>query len=51
LQVALNNLIHSFGPGQRIVLVNTFVDRPWEQSVNQTIAAVAKLHSNVTVVN
>jgi hypothetical protein len=50
-QVALNNLIHSFGPMQRIVLVNTFVDRPWEESVNQTIAAVAKLHSNVTVAN
>ena len=50
-QVALNNLIHSFGPMKRIVLVNTFADRPWEKFVNQTIAAVAKLRPNVKVVN
>ena len=48
---ALNNLIRSFGPMQRIVLVNSLVDRPWEQYVNQTVAAVAKLHSNVSVVD
>ena len=48
---ALNNLIRSFGPMEKIVLVNSFVSRPWEQYVNQTIAAVAKLHSNLTVVN
>ena len=50
-EIALNNLIRSFGPMQKIVLVNSWVDRPWEQFVNQTIAAVAKQHPNVTVVN
>jgi peptidoglycan/LPS O-acetylase OafA/YrhL len=50
-KIALNNLIRSFGPMRKIVLVNSYVSRPWEQLVNQTIAAVAKLHPNVTVVN
>jgi hypothetical protein len=35
----------------KIVLVNAWVDRPWEHFVNQTIAAVAKEHPNVAVVN
>src|SRR5487761_394276 len=48
---ALNNLISSFGPMRRVVLVNSFVPRPWEQFVNQTIAAVARQHANITVVN
>jgi peptidoglycan/LPS O-acetylase OafA/YrhL len=50
-QTALNNLIRSFGPMQKIVLVNSWVSRPWEQFVNQTIAAIAKQHKNVTVVD
>jgi hypothetical protein len=36
---------------QKVVLINTFVDRPWEQFVNQTIAAEAKMHSNITVID
>jgi hypothetical protein len=36
---------------KKVVLINSWVDRPWEQFVNQTIAAEAKLHSNITVVN
>ena len=35
---ALNNLIRSFGPMEKVVLVNSFVSRPWEGFVNQTIA-------------
>jgi peptidoglycan/LPS O-acetylase OafA/YrhL len=49
--IALNNLIRSFGPMEKVVLINTLVGRPWEQFVNQTIAAEAKKHSNITVVN
>jgi peptidoglycan/LPS O-acetylase OafA/YrhL len=49
--IALNNLIRSFGPMEKIVLINAYVDRPWEQFVNQTIAAEAKKHPNITVIN
>jgi peptidoglycan/LPS O-acetylase OafA/YrhL len=49
--IALNNLIRSFGPMEKVVLINTYVDRPWEQFVNQTIAAEAKKHPNITVIN
>ena len=48
---ALRNLLRSLGPLRRVVLVNTFVGRPWEQQVNQTIAAVASTYPNTTVVN
>ena len=48
---ALNNLIRSFGPMKKIVIVNSWVPRPWEQFVNQTIATVARQHPNVTVVD
>lgn len=47
----LVDLLHSLGPMRRIVLVNVRVDRPWEQEVNQTIAAVAKTYPRVTVVD
>ena len=47
----LDDLLSALGPMERIVLVNTRVDRPWEQPVNQTIAAVARTHPNVTVVD
>ncbi|MHB1518722.1 MAG: acyltransferase family protein [Acidimicrobiales bacterium] len=47
----LDELLSALGPMQRIVLVNTRVDRPWEQPVNQTIAAVAQTHPNTTVVD
>ena len=36
---------------QRIVLVNTRVPRPWQQQVNETIAAVAQTYPNATVVD
>lgn len=44
-------LLDALGPMQRIVLVNTRVPRPWQQSVNDTIASVAKSYPNATVVN
>jgi hypothetical protein len=47
----LIGLLRSMGAMQRIILVNACVDRPWEQQVNQTIAAVAKSFPHVTVVD
>ena len=47
----LEDLINSFGPLQRIVLVNTRVPRPWQDQVNETIAAVAESYPNATVVD
>lgn len=36
---------------KRIVLVNTRVPRPWEQTVNQTLAEVAATYPNTTLVD
>jgi peptidoglycan/LPS O-acetylase OafA/YrhL len=49
----LEDLLHALGPMKRIVLVNlgTLVPLPWEQGVNQTIAAVGQTYPNVVVVN
>jgi hypothetical protein len=47
----LEALVNSFGPMQRIILVNTRVPRPWQQQVNDTIASVAQTYPNATVVN
>ncbi len=47
----LVELLHSLGPMRRIVLVNTYVDRPWEAEVNATIATVARTYPNVTLVD
>ncbi len=47
----LEALISSFGPMQRIVLVNTRVPRPWQQQVNDTIASVAQSLPNATVLD
>jgi peptidoglycan/LPS O-acetylase OafA/YrhL len=47
----LTALLDSLGPMQRIVLVNTHVPRPWQQEVNDTIAAVAQSYPNTVVVD
>jgi peptidoglycan/LPS O-acetylase OafA/YrhL len=47
----LVDLLRSLGPLQRIVLVNANVDRPWEQQLNQAIAAVAASYPDTSVVN
>jgi len=47
----LQALLDSFGPQQKIVLVNTAVPRPWQQQVNQTIATVAQTYPNTVVVD
>jgi hypothetical protein len=47
----LETLLNSFGPLQRIVLVNTRVPRSWQDQVNATIATVARTYPNTTVVD
>ena len=47
----LTTLLDSFGPLQRIVLVNTHVPRPWQQVVNDSIAAVAQTYPNTVVLD
>jgi peptidoglycan/LPS O-acetylase OafA/YrhL len=47
----LTGLLDSLGPMHRIVLVNTHVPRPWQQQVNDSIAAVARTYPNTVVVD
>ncbi|MGH9083147.1 MAG: acyltransferase family protein, partial [Acidimicrobiales bacterium] len=47
----LDSLLAAVGPMRRIVLVTTRETRPWEQGVNQTIAAVARSYPGATMVD
>ena len=47
----LETLLNSLGPMRKIVLVNTHVPRPWQQQVNDTIAAVAQTYPNAVMVD
>jgi len=47
----LLSLLNSFGPVQQVVIVNTRVPRPWQDSVNQTIEQIAADDPRVTLVN
>jgi lysophospholipase L1-like esterase len=40
----ISQLFAEIGPNRRLVLVNTFEDRSWEQEVNSTLAAAANAH-------
>jgi peptidoglycan/LPS O-acetylase OafA/YrhL/lysophospholipase L1-like esterase len=44
-------LIAMIGPHRRLVLINTFVPRPWQDSDNQVLAAAARQHANVVLAN
>lgn len=46
----MDSLIHSMG-NRYIVFVNTRVPRPWQDTVNSTLAQAPKQFPNVTVVN
>lgn len=46
---ALDQLLHVVGPDRRVVLVNVYEARPWQNQVNRTIAAAARHRRNVTV--
>jgi hypothetical protein len=46
----ISQLFAEIGPNRRLVLVNTFEPRSWEQEVNSTLAAAAASHpSNVVL--
>ncbi len=47
----VSQLFAEIGPGRRLVLVNTFEARPWEQEVNATLAAAANDHPGVVLAN
>ncbi len=47
----LTSLLKSLGPVKRIVLVNTRVPRPWQTTVNTTLAEVAKTWPHTVLVN
>ena len=47
----IRQLLTIVGPRRRLVLVNTFVPRPWQGEVNGALAAAARRHPNVLVAN
>lgn len=47
----ISQLFAEIGPDRKLVLVNTFEDRPWEQEVNSTLAAAASDRPGVVIAN
>ena len=47
----ITQLFAEIGPDRKLVLVNTFEDRPWEAEVNATLAAAASSHPGVVLAN
>jgi hypothetical protein len=47
----ISQLFAEIGPDRKLVLVNTFEDRPWETEVNTTLAAAANDHPGVVLAN
>ncbi|HXP22057.1 MAG TPA: hypothetical protein VN840_20610 [Streptosporangiaceae bacterium] len=45
----ISQLFAEIGPHRRLVLINTFEARSWEQEVNSTLAAAARDHPNVVL--
>jgi peptidoglycan/LPS O-acetylase OafA/YrhL len=45
----IRQLLATVGPRRRLVLVNTFVPRPWQEEVNGALEAAARRHPNVVV--
>jgi hypothetical protein len=45
----ISQLFAEIGPHRRLVLVNTFEDRSWEQEVNSALAAAARSHPSDVV--
>lgn len=45
----ISQLLAEIGPHRKLVLVNTFEARPWEQEVNSTLAAAAADHPGVVL--
>ncbi|HUY50951.1 MAG TPA: acyltransferase family protein [Streptosporangiaceae bacterium] len=47
----VRQLLAAIGPHRKLVLVNTYEARPWQDGNNQVIAAAARQHANVVVAN
>ena len=47
----ISQLFAEIGPDRKLVLVNTFEDRPWENEVNSILAATASDHPGVVLAN
>jgi peptidoglycan/LPS O-acetylase OafA/YrhL len=47
----IQQLRSSIGPHRWLLLVNTFVPRPWESEVNSTITTAVRRYSNVMLIN
>jgi len=47
----ISQLYAEIGPHRRLVLVNTYEARPWEQEVNSTLAAAARTHQETVLAN
>ena len=45
----ISQLFTEIGPNRKLILVNTFAARPWEQEVNATLAAAASSHPGVVL--
>ena len=47
----ISQLLATIGPHHKLVLVNTFVPRPWQNGDNRVLAAAARKHDNVMLAN
>ena len=47
----IRQLLGIIGPHRKLVLVNTFVPRPWQNGNNRVFAAAARQHANVVLAN
>jgi peptidoglycan/LPS O-acetylase OafA/YrhL len=47
----IGELLREIGSSRTLVLVNTFVDRPWEHAVDSALAAAARTYPNVVLAN
>jgi lysophospholipase L1-like esterase len=50
-QQEIDQLYAEIGPARKLVLVNTFEARPWEQEVNSTLAAAARARPGTVLAN
>jgi lysophospholipase L1-like esterase len=47
----IRQLVAVIGPNRMLVLINTFVPRPWQDSDNQVLAAAGREYANVVLAN
>ena len=47
----IRQLLATIGPHRKLVLVNTFAPRPWQNGDNLVLAAAARQHTNIVLAN